>query len=45
MNIRAITMKTPVSFITVAILVVVATLIATACTKHVAEGKPDDVDY
>jgi len=45
MNIKAITMKNPVSFITVVISIVVAALFATACNKHGAEGKPDDVDY
>jgi membrane fusion protein, copper/silver efflux system len=45
MNIKAITMKNPVSFFSVAISVVVAALIATACNKHDTEGKPDDVDY
>jgi Cu(I)/Ag(I) efflux system membrane fusion protein len=45
MNIKASTMKNPVSFFSVAISIVAAALIATACNKHVAEGKPDDVDY
>ncbi len=45
MNIKAVTMKNPVSFIAAVILVVVAALIATACNKRGAEGKPDNVDY
>src|SRR5277367_1988117 len=45
MNIKAITMKNPVSFFSVVISIVVAALIVTACNKHGAEGKPDDIDY
>jgi Cu(I)/Ag(I) efflux system membrane fusion protein len=45
MNIKAITMKSPISFITVVISIVVAALIATGCNKRAAETKPDDVDY
>src|SRR5665213_497815 len=45
MNIKAITMKSPVSFITIVISAIVVALLATACNKHDAEGKPDDVDY
>ena len=45
MNIKAIPMKNPISFITVVISVVAAALIATACNKQGTNAKPDDVDY
>jgi membrane fusion protein, copper/silver efflux system len=45
MNIKAITMKSPISFVPVVISVVAAALLATACNKQGAETKPDDVDY
>jgi len=45
MNIKAITMKNPISFITVVIAAMAMALLATACNKHDAGGKPDDVDY
>jgi Cu(I)/Ag(I) efflux system membrane fusion protein len=38
-------MKNSISFIKVVVSVVVVALFATACNKHDAEGKPDDVDY
>jgi Cu(I)/Ag(I) efflux system membrane fusion protein len=45
MNIKAITMKNPISLITIVISAIAVALIATACNKHDTEGKPDDVDY
>jgi membrane fusion protein, copper/silver efflux system len=45
MNIKAMTMKNPISLITIVISAIAVALIATACNKHDAEGKPADVDY
>jgi RND family efflux transporter MFP subunit len=45
MNIKAMTMKNHISFITIVITAMAVVLIATACNKRDAEGKPADVDY
>jgi membrane fusion protein, copper/silver efflux system len=38
-------MKSPISFITIVISAIAVAFLATACNRHDAEGKPDDVDY
>jgi membrane fusion protein, copper/silver efflux system len=45
MSTKAITMKSPISFITIVISAIAAALLATACNKRGTEGKPADVDY